>query len=388
MPRSSTAAGGRVTVARNRLTATSLPGYRVRPQAAAEPTLELSALRLVAGRYLLLEPIAPGGTSRVFRGHDQLTGAAVAVKILLPSAVPGTAGDPDDVLPALAGLDHPGLICARDSGSVRCEGLELRYRVLEYVPGPSLDRRLQAGPLPLPETVALVHRLAGILAYLHGHGVVHRDVKPGNILLGPDGLPRLADLDAAVVQRGLDGVAAAGYVLGTPRYMAPEQVRGEPVTPAADLYALGLVMLECLTGRPEYVGSAIECALARLERPPLVPSWLPAGIRAVLRLLLAADPGARPTAKHLAQLLRPEPLPGTTAAEPVGASVTTPAGQGPARTPSWTAREPAGHAPTQGTGSPQPAIVEIPTLAQVIWRRWRRMDLRRTRWRRRDRGRR
>ena len=117
-------------------------------------------------------------------------------------------------------------------------------------------------------------RLADALAHVHAGGIIHRDLKPANVLLGADGRPRLADFGIA---RALDGTAVTGtgYVVGTAAYLAPEQVRGEWVGPAADVYALGLVLLEALTGRREYPGALVESATARLHRPPGIPEHLP-----------------------------------------------------------------------------------------------------------------
>jgi hypothetical protein len=144
--------------------------------------------------------------------------------------------------------------------------------------------------------------LADALAHVHRGGIVHRDLKPANVLLDPDGRPRLTDFGIA---RALDGTAVTGtgFVVGTAAYLAPEQVRGERVGPEADVYALGLVLLEALTGRREYPGALVESATARLHRPPAVPPHLPDALSTALHAMTARDPAARPTAAQVAALL-------------------------------------------------------------------------------------
>ena len=145
-------------------------------------------------------------------------------------------------------------------------------------------------------------RLADALAHVHSNGIIHRDLKPANVLLGTDGRPRLADFGIA---RALDGTAVTGtgYVVGTAAYLAPEQVRGEWVGPAADVYALGLVLLEALTGRREYPGALVESATARLHRPPNIPDSLPSDLRTTLFAMTALEPAVRPTAAEVVGLL-------------------------------------------------------------------------------------
>jgi serine/threonine protein kinase len=141
--------------------------------------------------------------------------------------------------------------------------------------------------------------LADALAYVHGEALIHRDVKPANVLLGQDGRVRLTDFGIA---RLVDAakVTATGLTVGTASYLSPEQVTAEPVGTAADVYSLGLVLLECLTGKREYPGSAVEVALARLSRPPHVPSDLPAGWPGLLTAMTDRDPARRPTCAQVA----------------------------------------------------------------------------------------
>ena len=166
-------------------------------------------------------------------------------------------------------LHHPGLVTLHDSGTE--PGPDGRtYVVTDLVDGPTLATRMQRGPLSVREIRKLAAALAAALAHVHEGGFVHRDVKPANILLDHGREPRLADFGIA---RALDGTVATatGAVAGTAAYLAPEQVRGETVGPAADVYALGLVLIEARTGQREYPGAMVESATARLYRRPVVP---------------------------------------------------------------------------------------------------------------------
>jgi hypothetical protein len=198
---------------------------------------------------------------------------------------------------ALATLHPPGLVALHDGGVE--DGRP--FIVTDLVEGPTLAERLEAGPLDPDEVRRLGARLADALAHVHRGGIVHRDLKPANVLLGADG-PRLADFGIA---RALDGTAVTGtgYVVGTAAYLAPEQVRGEWVGPEADVYALGLVLLEALTARREYPGALVESATARLHRPPGLPAGLPAGLHTALQAMTALEPAARPAAAQVAALL-------------------------------------------------------------------------------------
>jgi hypothetical protein len=182
---------------------------------------------------------------------------------------------------------------------------------MPLVEGESLAERLRQGPLPPEEVLHLATRLAGTLAYVHGEGVNHRDLKPANVLLAADG-PMISDFGIARAF-GSTRVTRTGEVIGTAAYMAPEQVAGEQVGFPADVYALGLVLLECLTGRCEYPGTALESAVARLHRAPVVPAGLPAGLTAMLTRMTARDPLARPTAGEVVAALEE----GAFTAEPV-----------------------------------------------------------------------
>jgi hypothetical protein len=176
------------------------------------------------------------------------------------------------------------------------------FVVMDFIDGDSLSARLHDGPLPAASVVRIGAVLAGALAVVHARDIVHRDVKPANVLLDADDHPWLTDFGIARIVDATR-VTATGVVVGTAAYMAPEQVRGAAVGPAADVYALGLVLLEALTGRREYDGSAIESAMARLHRAPVVPEEVPGPLAAIVRRMTATDPAGRPSAAEVAAVL-------------------------------------------------------------------------------------
>jgi serine/threonine protein kinase len=202
----------------------------------------------------------------------------------------------------LAGLSHPGLVCVYDYGVHDCSTAEQQpYLALELVPGTTLSARIAQGPLAPGAAARLGGLLASALTYVHGCGVVHRDVKPSNVMIGES--PRLTDFGAAYAAGVTAGLTCTGEVIGTAAYLAPEQVRGRQAGPAADVHALGLVLIECLTGVREYPGAPIESAMARLGRPPRVPLGLLPGLGTALAWMTAPDPEDRPPASWCARQL-------------------------------------------------------------------------------------
>jgi hypothetical protein len=252
---------------------------------------------VVGGRYELGALLGTGASAVVRRASDRVTGRTFAVKLFHAGASAHDRRRQQREMRALAALHHPGLVALHDGG---VEG-DRPYIVTDFVDGPTLAERLEKGPLDADEVRCLGARLADALAAVHRGGIVHRDLKPANVLLGPDG-PRLADFGIA---RAVDGTAVTGtgYVVGTAAYLAPEQVRGEWVGPEADVYALGLVLLEALTARREYPGALVESAMARLHRPPGIPDGIPASLSTALQAMTALEPAARPTAAQVAGLL-------------------------------------------------------------------------------------
>ena len=245
---------------------------------------------VVASRYRLLALLGRGGTAEVWRAEDEALARDVALK-LVTVPTDDSAARAGEEARLLARLSHPGLVPVYDAGS---DERGRPWVVMELVEGETLADTLKRGPLPSERTAAVGRSIAEALAYVHGQGLLHRDVKPANILVGRDGRVRLTDFGIA---RLVDAarVTSTGMMVGTASYLAPEQVAGEPVGASADVYALGLVLLECLTGQREYAGSTVEVALARLHRAPQVPATLPAGWPGLLRAMTARDPAARPT---------------------------------------------------------------------------------------------
>src|SRR4051812_6945821 len=198
----------------------------------------------------------------VFAARDRALERTVAVKV-----VRGTTPDQRQRLEReallLARFEHPNLVRIFDA---QHDGDEA-YVVLEYVDGPTLAEVIRAGPIAPARTAGLGAEVAQALAYIHRRGVIHRDVKPSNIFVGSDGRTRLSDFGIARHEDDAT-LTQAGMVIGTGAYMAPEQVQAMDVGAPADVYALGLVLVECLTGRPAYIGTASESALARLTRDP------------------------------------------------------------------------------------------------------------------------
>jgi len=234
----------------------------------------------------------------VYRAHDRRLCRDVAIKVFDRDVVLVDRARRMREFAIHGALDHPAVVPLYDCGTE--DGWT--YLVMKLVDGPPLSERLLGGPLPVDEVTTVADRLAGALAHLHARGVTHRDLKPANILLGPEG-PMIVDFGIA---HALDStrVTQTGTAPGTAAYMAPEQVAGEPAGPPADIYAFGLVLLECLTGEREYPGTLVESAMARLTRPPRIPESLPDSPATVIARMTAREPADRPSAQSVQQMLR------------------------------------------------------------------------------------
>lgn len=263
---------------------------------------------VVGGRYRVDRLVGQGGMARVYAATDEVLGREVATKVFAVSEVDqDVAGDQETRL--LASLNHPGLVTVFDAGAEQDRGIS--YLVMELVGGPSLASYLHShGALGRAEVAAIGVQLAGALAYVHERGMIHRDVTPRNVLLALSDDGRVNTNGAKLADFGIARFADAtrhtmtGTTLGTAPYLSPEQVRGARLEPATDIYSLGLVLLEALTGQVAYPGSAVESAVARLHRGPDLPEDLGAGWVELLSAMTADEPSARPSAAAVGQTLR------------------------------------------------------------------------------------
>jgi len=316
---------------------------------------------LLGGRYRLDERIAGGGMGDVWRGTDEVLGRTVAVKILLPALLdePGFAERFRGEARTMATINHPGVVDVYDYGSDQ----QIAFLVMEYVEGDALSRTLsRVGRLTPARTMALVAQAADALQAAHEKGIVHRDVKPGNLLVRPNGTLVLTDF--GIARSAIVGqLTAAGSVLGTASYISPEQAAGAIATPSSDVYALGVVAYQCLSGRRPFEGdNPLEIAMKHVrETPRPLPGDIPPAIRAIVERSMAKDPAARwPTASALAAVARqaaatlaaPARTPGPLSAAPSSPAVAT-SGRAPVPAqpaPPPQARPPQGlpHAPQSG----------------------------------------
>lgn len=252
---------------------------------------------LVGGRYRLLEIIGRGGMASVYRAHDEVLDRHVAVKLLHGHL----ASDPPFLerfrreARAAAALSHPNVVAVYDWG----EADDGAYMVLELVDGMSLREVLRIrGRVTPAEALALLGPAAGGLAAAHQAGLVHRDVKPENLLLGPDGVVKVTDFGLARAASSSTQTFGADTLVGSPHYLSPEAVDGAPLGPPSDVYSLGIVLFECLTGRAPYQGdtplaTALQHTTQEVPAPSSVLPGLPASVDRVVRRATAVDPAER-----------------------------------------------------------------------------------------------
>ncbi|MGC4808301.1 protein kinase domain-containing protein [Micromonospora sp. DT233] len=258
----------------------------------------LSSGVVLSGRYRLDDRVATGGMGDVWRATDQSLGRQVAVKVLLPALV----SDPDFIARfraearIMAALRHPGIVQVYDCGEDDLpDGGKADYLVMEFVDGQPLSRRIEAaGQLGVAETMSVVAQAAQALHTAHAGGIVHRDVKPSNLLVQEDGTVVLVDFGVAR-STNITSITSANAVPGTALYMAPEQAAGRPVSGATDIYALGAVAYCCLTGGPPFTGdNPLQVAVRHLDdEPPELPQEIPAAVRELVARALAKDPAER-----------------------------------------------------------------------------------------------
>ena len=261
-------------------------------------TQAMPASQVIADRYRLESLCGRGGTAEVWRATDTSLDRIVALKLVTVAHDESSARAADEAK-TLARLSHPSLVQVYDAGT---DDSGRPWVVMEFIEGETLSAALKRGPLALDEVRLIGLAVAEALDHVHSQGLVHRDVKPANILLKQGGGAKLTDFGIA---RLVDAarVTSTGLLVGTASYLAPEQVAGETVGPATDVYALGLLMLEAITGSREYDGPAVEAAMARLHRDPVLPPTLPAVWSSLLAAMTAREPSARPTAAEVAGVL-------------------------------------------------------------------------------------
>jgi hypothetical protein len=245
------------------------------------------------GRYELHALIGEGSFGRVYRGLDRRLARAVAVKVIKPWWAEDSAWVERFQREArlLARVSDPGIVQIYDIGHAENGG---PYYVAELVEGESLAARLRRGPLSPRDAWAVAERLCEALAGAHAQGVVHCDVKPANVLIAAPGQIKVGDFGVARLAEGTSQAPSA-TVAGTPRYMSPEQARGQPTGPSTDVYSAGVVLYEMLAGEPPFAhGSAVELGLRHVQdEPPRLPPEVPAPLCAVVERALAKDPGDR-----------------------------------------------------------------------------------------------
>jgi serine/threonine protein kinase len=280
---------------------------------------------LLAGRYRISGLLGRGGMATVHRATDETLGREVAVKVFATdSADANEVERQEGEVRMLAGLSHPGLVTLFDVGDDVVGDRALAFIVMEIVDGTTLADRMKEGPLPGPEVARIGGVLADALGYIHRRGVVHRDVKPANVLLAEpeDDEPAVAKLTDFGIARLVDGtrLTSTGSIIGTVSYLSPEQALGQDVGAPTDVYALGLVLLECLTGRRTFPGTAAESTMARVVRDPDIPARLGTAWVDLLTRMTRRDPATRPTAREVAAELRTGRAPTSTVDDPTAES--------------------------------------------------------------------
>jgi eukaryotic-like serine/threonine-protein kinase len=257
--------------------------------------------RFVGDRYELLGLLATGGMGQVWRARDLGLDRPVAVKVLRPRYAADTAAMTRFRSEARlsARLTHANIATVHDYGETRLTpgpyADRVAFLVMELVDGGPLSAVLRReGRLPASHTLEIVRQTAAGLAAAHAAGVVHRDVKPSNLLLGSDGIVKITDFGIAWSSSN-DRLTGTGEVMGTAQYLSPERALGDPAGPASDIYALGMVAYECLAGRRPFDGaSPVQVARMQVNRPPdPLPEDVPEGVRRLVTRMLAKDPEER-----------------------------------------------------------------------------------------------
>jgi DNA-binding winged helix-turn-helix (wHTH) protein/tRNA A-37 threonylcarbamoyl transferase component Bud32 len=256
------------------------------------------------GGYRLIEKIGAGAMGQVFLAEDRLLKRQVALKFLPPdfAADAGRVARFQREAEVLASLSHPNIAAIHGLGEAEGQ----RCLVLEYVEGESLAQRVKRGPMPLSEALEVCRQIADALEAAHQNGVVHRDLNPGNVKITPDGRVKLLDFGLAKAlagqppagaRRGARALSDSGIIVGTARYLSPEQAEGRPVDQRTDIWSFGCVLFECLAGKPPFSGHSAPAILSAILRGEpewhRLPSTLPQPVRALIERCLRKDQGRR-----------------------------------------------------------------------------------------------
>jgi serine/threonine protein kinase len=261
--------------------------------------------RLLNDRFEIVSLVGRGGMASVYRARDTVLDRVVAIKVFAVDTSEDRARLDSEVR-LLSGLNHPNLVTVHDAHLAIGPDDGPSFLVMEFVSGTTLREAIAASNVSGDIIAAVASGISEALHVVHAAGIVHRDVKPPNILIERDA-PTLTGVRAKLADFGIahsigsTRLTATQTVIGTAAYLSPEQAAGATVTSASDIYSLGLVLLECFTGHTEYPGSPAESLAARLGRDPVVAQSVPGGWSTLLASMLAREPGARPTASEVAR---------------------------------------------------------------------------------------